>query len=53
MLKYRMQSLHALVRLEEDSNLDPLTSHLGEGYDSGAGVAQICRVAITTRFWFK
>ncbi len=32
MLKYRTQSLHALVRLEEDSPLDPPTSHLGEGY---------------------
>ena len=32
MLKYRTQSLYALVRLKEDSPLDPPTSHLGEGY---------------------
>lgn len=32
MLKYRRQSLYALVRLKEDSPLDPLISHLGEGY---------------------
>lgn len=68
MLKYRRQSLYALVRLKEDSPLDPLISHLGEGYgqtqeftsskaiphhNSGARVAQICRVAIRTRFCFK